>query len=93
MWHFLKEDSQKVRIWVLHALIGDENKFDIIRGLPEVSCLTPTLFGICAAELIHELRAKDPQLKFDNITSIDVFNWFGAFFYVDDMVLIARLAT
>jgi hypothetical protein len=53
------------------------------------SCLTPTLFGICATELIHELRTKFPELKFADITSIDDFNWIGAFLYVDDMVLIA----
>ena len=52
------------------------------------SRLSPTLFGICAAELIHELRAKFPELKFDNITSIDDFNWIGAFLYVNNMVLI-----
>jgi len=57
------------------------------------SRLSPTLFGICAVELIHELRNKFPELKLDDITSIDDFNWIGAFLYVDDMVLIARSAT
>ena len=55
--------------------------------------LAQPLFGICAAELIHKLRAKFPELKFTDITSIDDFNWIGAFLYVDDMVLIARSAT
>ena len=54
-------------------------------GLPEGSRLSPTLFGICVAELILglELRAKFPLLEFPEITSIDNLNWFGAFLYVD----------
>ena len=63
---------------------------DILRGLPEGSRLSPTLFGICVAELILELRAKFPLLQFPQITSNDDLNWIGAFLYVDDMVLIAR---
>jgi len=63
---------------------------DILRSLPEGSRLSPTLFGICVAELILELRAKFLLLHFRQITSIDDLNWIGAFFYVDDMVLIAR---
>ena len=82
-----------MRIRVLHALIEAGEEVDILRGLPEWSRLSPTLFGICAAELIHELRTKFPELKFADITSIDNCNWIGAFLYVDDMVLIARLAT
>jgi len=70
-----------VRIRVLHALIEDGDEVDILRGLPEGSRLSPTqrLFGICAAELIHELRTKFPELKFDDITSVDDFIWIGAF--------------
>jgi len=82
-----------VRIRVLHALIEEGAEVNILHGLPEGSRLSPTLFGICAAELIHELRTKFPELKFDDITSIDDFNWIGAFLYVDDMVLIARSDT
>jgi len=93
IWHLLKENSRKVRIRVLDALIEDSDEVDILRGLPEGSYLSPTLFGICTAELIHELRTKFPQLKFDEITSIDDFKWIGTFLYVDDMVHIARSAT
>jgi len=82
-----------VRIRVLHALIEYSDEVDILRGLPELSRLSPTLFGICAPELNLELRTKFPELKFDDITSIDDFNWIGAFLYVDDMVLIARSST
>jgi len=82
-----------VRIQVLHALIEDGDEVDILRGLPEGSRLSPTLFGVCAAELIHELRTKFPELKFDDITSTDDFNWIGAFLYVDNMVFIALSTT
>jgi len=56
---------------VLHALIDQNDEVDILRGLPEGSQLSPTLFGICVAELILELRAKFPLLQFPQITSID----------------------
>jgi len=75
---------------VLHALIDQNDKVDLLCSLPAGSRLGPTLFGICAAELILKLRAKFPLLQFPQITSIDDLNWVGAFLYVDDMVLIAR---
>ena len=78
-----------MRIRVLYALIEASDEVDILRGLTEGSRLSPTLLGICAAEIIHELRTKFPELKFGDITSIDDFNWIGAFLYVDDKVLIA----
>ena len=86
IWHLLKENSRKVRIRVFHTLIEDGDEVDILRGLPEGSRLSPTLFGMYAAtgKLIHELHTKFPELKFDDITSIDDFNWIGAFLYVDD---------
>jgi len=93
IWHLLKENSRKVRIRVLHALIEAGDKVDILCGLPEGSQLSPTLIGTCAAELIHELRSKFPELKFADITCIDDFNWIGAFLYVNDMVLVTQSAT
>jgi len=63
---------------------------DILHGLPDGSRLSPTLFGICVAKLILELRAKFPLLQFLQITSIDDLNLIGAFLYVHDMVLMAR---
>ena len=35
---------------------------DVLRGLPEGSRLSPTLFGIFVADLVHELRAKFPHI-------------------------------
>jgi len=90
IWHLLKENSQSVRVRVLHALVDQNDEVDILRGLPEGSRRSPNLFGNCVAERILELRAKFPLLQFPQITSIDDLNWIGAFLYVDDMVLIAR---
>jgi len=90
IWHLLKENSQSVRVRVLHALVDQNDEVDILCGLPEGSRRSPNLFGNCVAERILELRAKFPLLQFPQITSIDDLNWIGAFLYVDDMVLIAR---
>jgi len=40
-----------------------------------------------------ENERNDCDLKFEELTSIDDFNWIGAFLYVDDMVRIARSPT
>ena len=37
IWHLLKENSQSVRVWVLHALIDQNYEVDIVPGLPEGS--------------------------------------------------------
>jgi len=90
IWHLLKESSRSIRVRILHALIDHNDEVDILLGLPEGIRLSPTLFGICVAELILELRAKFPLLQFPQITSIDDLNRIGAFLYVDDMFLRAR---
>jgi len=41
--------------------ISAHHTVDILRGLPEGSRLSPTLFGIFVADVVHELRAKFPQ--------------------------------
>ena len=74
IWHVLKENSRSVRVRVLHALIDQNDEVDIFCGLPGGSRLSPTLFGICVAELILELRAKFPLFQFPQITSIDDLN-------------------
>ena len=84
-----EENSRSVRVRVKHALVDQNDKVDILRGLPEGSRLTPTLLDIWVAELILKLRAKFPLLQFPQITSIDDINWIGAFLNVDDMVLVA----
>jgi len=88
--HLLKQNSRSVRVRDFHALVDRKDEVEILRSLPEGSQLSPTLFGICVAKLILELRSKFPPLEFPEITAIDDLNWIGAFLYVDDMVLIAR---
>jgi hypothetical protein len=52
MWEMLQENSRKMRIRVLHPLIASRNEVEVLRGLPEGSRLTPTLFATFAADLI-----------------------------------------
>jgi len=79
-----------VRVRVIHDIIDQKDEVEILRGLPAGSRLSLTLFGICVAEVILELRAQFPLLESLQITSIDDLNRIGAFLYVDDMVLITR---
>jgi len=87
MWELLKENSRKMRIRVLHPLITARNEVEVLRGLPEGSRLSPTLFAIFAADLIRELQVKFPEIT---MPTAPVLTWMGTIFYVDDAVLIAR---
>ena len=89
LWTLLQENSRRVRVRVLHSLIAEDQEVEILRGLPEGSRLSPTLFGIFAAELIHELRREFPHLRYPEISDTDDLNWIGAVLYVDDLVLMA----
>ena len=62
MWELLKENSRKMRIRVLHPLITARNEVEVLRGLPEGSRLSPTLFAIFAADLIREQQVKFPEI-------------------------------
>jgi len=88
--HLLKGNSRSARVRILHALVVQKDEVEILRGLPEGSRLSTTLFGICVTELILELLTKFPLLDLPELTSIDDLDWIGAFLYVDDIVLIAR---
>jgi hypothetical protein len=87
MWELLKEHLRKMRIRVLHPLITARNEVEVLRGLPEGSRLSPTLFAIFAADLIRELQVKFPEIT---MPTAPVLTWMGTIFYVDDAVLIAR---
>ena len=54
----------KIKLRVLHPGIFARHTVYILRGLPEGSHLSPTLFGIFVADLVHELRAKFPLQLF-----------------------------
>ena len=58
MWHHLRARIDNIRLRVLHPIIQEHQTVDILRGLPEGSRLSPTLFGIFVADLIHELQTK-----------------------------------
>ena len=60
MWHHLRARFDKIELRVLHPDISARHTVDILRGLAEGSRLSPTLFGIFVADLVHELRAKFP---------------------------------
>jgi len=62
MWHHLQAKFDKIKLRVFHPGISARHTVDILRGLPEGSRLSPTLFGIFVADLVHELRAKFPQI-------------------------------
>jgi len=72
MWKHLKERFHIVKVCVLHPRISKSSSVDILRGVPAGSRLSPTLFGICVADLIHELkvhkRISDMEWKGENAT-------------------------
>jgi len=64
MWHHLRARFDEIKLQVLHPGISARHTVDILKRLPEGSRLSPTLFGIFVAELVHELRAKFLQRLF-----------------------------
>jgi len=93
MWHHLCARIDNIRPRVLHPNIKEHQTFDILRGLPEGSRLSPTLFSIFVAHLIHELQTKFPHavinlapgLQHNRTTQI----WIGGLMYVDDLALMS----
>jgi len=61
MWKHLRERFHTVKDRVLHPRIPKSSSVDILRGVPEGSRLSPTLFGIFLADLIHELKVQFPN--------------------------------
>jgi len=60
MWHHLRARIDTVRLRDLHPNIREHQTVDILRGLPEGSRLSLTLFGIFAADL--KLNCPTPLL-------------------------------
>jgi len=86
MWKDLRERFQIVKVRVLHPRISQNSSVAILRGVPEGSRLSPTLFGIFVADLIHELKEKFPNAI---ITHNGGLRWIGGILYVDDLCLIS----
>jgi len=82
-------DFNIVKIRVLHPKISQSSEVEILQGLPEGSRLSPTIFGIVVADLIHELQRRFPQAT---ITHNGNSVWIGGILYVDDLCLISTHA-
>jgi hypothetical protein len=90
MWKHLVERFREVNIRVLHPHIPANALVKILRGLPEGSLLSQTLFGILVADLILQLKSQFPHCS---ITHRGTASWIGGFLYVDDLCLIATSET
>jgi hypothetical protein len=100
MWHQLRARLSKMLVRVLHPGIKKDEYATILRGLPEGSRLSPTLFGIVAADLIHFLRSEFPDATISHGpvgpppptpsgTAPPTTIWIGGLFYVDDLCLMS----
>ena len=86
MWKHLRENFQIVKVRVLHQRLSNNSSVAILRGVPEDSRLSPTLFEIFVADLIHELKENFPNAT---ITHNGGFRWIGGILYVDNLCLIS----
>jgi len=99
MWHQLQARFDKIKLRVLHPGISARHTVDILRGLPEGSRLSPTLFGIFVADLVHELRVKFPHAVIHlghsppNPHTLrpgsTIHIWIGGLLYIDDLLLLS----
>jgi len=87
MWKHLRERCQVVKVHVLHPRILKNSSVDILRVVPEGSRLSPFLFGIFVADLIHELQENFPNAT---ITHNGGLRWIGGILYADDPRLISN---
>jgi len=86
MWKHLMERFQVIKVRVLHPRISECSSVDILRWIPEGKRLSPTLFGILMADLLHELNAQFPNAT---ITHNGGLRWIGGILYADDLCLIS----
>ena len=74
MWKHPRERFHVVKVHVLHPRIPMSCGVHILRGVPEDSRLSPTLFGIFVADLIHKLRVRFPTATITHNGSV---RWIG----------------
>ena len=89
MWHHLCNRFNSVTLRVLHPGISPHQTVPILRGLPEGSRLSPTLFGLFTADLVNHLKRKFPDAT---ILHKGQHLWVGGFLYVDDLCLLSTSA-
>ena len=87
LWRLLQTSYRKVFIRVLHPGIPASAREEILRGIPEGSKLSPSLFNLFVAELLSELHSRFPDA---DTFSRGGRSWTGALAFVDDIVLITR---
>ena len=61
MWKHLRVRFWSAYVRVLHPGIPAHERVEVLPGLPEGSKLSPILFGIFMADLVHELQRKFPN--------------------------------
>jgi len=61
MWKPLRQRFHIVKVRVLDPQISKSSSVDILRGVPEGSRLSPTLFWIFVADLMHEFKVQFPN--------------------------------
>jgi hypothetical protein len=88
---FLQEQIKDIIIImrVLHPGIAPHQTVQILRGLHEGSQLSPTIFGIFAADLVNHLKRKFPDAT---ILHKGQHLWVCGFLYVNDLCLFSTSA-
>ena len=86
-WRLLRTSYQSIFIRVLHPGIPASAREEILRGIPEGSKLSPSLFNLFVAELLTELNSRFPDA---DTFSLGGRSWTGALAFVDDIVLVTR---
>jgi len=93
MWHHLRARIDNIRLQVLHPNIQEHQPVDILRGLPDGSRLSPTLFGIFVADLIHDLQTQFPHAVINFAPGVQhngtMKIWIGKLLHVDDLALMS----
>ena len=82
------QTCKNIFVRILRPIIPENEYKEVLRGFPQGSRLSPTLFGILIAELLQEF--KQEHLNCDTIGP-DYRTWVGALDFVDDLVLLSHI--